>query len=72
MRIRLGIGPPTSEPTRDPAGSPTTEVADTQPLIDKFGRRHSIHVLATWSPRALEAMGVRPVNTISEGEEPTR
>ena len=40
------------------------------PLIDKFGRRHTIHVLTTWSPRALEAMGVHPINTGSEGEAP--
>jgi hypothetical protein len=47
------------------------EKPDTHPLIDKFGRRHTIQVLTTWSPRALEAMGVRPIITGSEEEAPS-
>jgi hypothetical protein len=57
-------------PIESPA-LPLLETPDTHPLIDKFGRRHTIHVLTAWSPRALEAMGVHLINTGPEEEAPS-
>jgi hypothetical protein len=45
----------------EPPVLPLLETPDTHPLIDKFGRRHTIHVLTAWSPRALQALDVHPL-----------
>ena len=44
-----------------------------QQYIDKFGRRHSAAVLSNWSARALQALGVRPIeaNPELEGSAPS-
>ena len=57
-------------PIKSPA-LPLLVTPDTHPLIDKFGHRHTVHVLTTWSPHALQALGVHPIYASSEGEAPS-
>jgi hypothetical protein len=50
-------------------GEPPT--SKQQLYVDRFGRRHGAAILTAWSPAALKALGVRPINPESVKEAPS-
>jgi hypothetical protein len=42
-----------------PSGNNRTE--KTQVFVDRFGHHHSEAILKNWSPAAIKALGIRPV-----------
>ena len=47
----------------------TKEADPPQPLIDKYGHRHTAAVLRHWSPAILKAMGVHYIEPIRRRPE---
>lgn len=56
----------TDQPAQD--RSARLDIASTAAVVyvDKFGRHLSAAVLRNWSPRALEALQVRPLDRVPE------
>jgi hypothetical protein len=56
----------TDRPVQDRSVHPDITSAAAVVYVDKFGRRLSAAVLTNWSPRALEALQVRPLDQAPE------